>query len=62
MPKVEYDPDMDYEIQQIAKHDNSTKCVCCGDILSDDNINFVIDDVWCIDCIYDADLRGYLYG
>ena len=62
MPKVEYDPDMDYEIQQIARHEASVKCASCGDMVPEDGFTFVCDDTWCEQCIIDADLIGYKYG
>tara|TARA_R110002020_G_scaffold82443_1_gene204080 strand:+ start:381 stop:572 length:192 start_codon:yes stop_codon:yes gene_type:complete len=63
MPKVEYDPDMDYEIQQIAKAENTVTCVSCDDTIKENSEwSFVCDDIYCESCLIDADLIGYKYG
>ena len=63
MPEYELES-IDIERYQISKHDNRVKCVCCGDSLIEDKEEFIFvsTDVYCIPCVYDADLRGYMYG
>ena len=61
----EYDLEaLDIERYQIKKHKNTVNCVCCGDSLIEDKEEFIFisTDVYCIPCVYDADLRGYMYG
>ena len=63
MSKQTFDPDMDYEIHQIAR--SLLTCVSCDDsFLEDDGTDWhhIIDDVWCHQCVIDADLIGHTYG
>ena len=55
--------DIDIEIYQLAKHDTYVKCVSCDDTIKEtDEWTFVCDDVYCEQCLIDADLIGYKYG
>ena len=54
---------MDMEAMQIAR--SQLTCVSCDESFSEDGNtewHFIIDDVWCHQCVIDADLIGHTYG
>ena len=54
---------MDMEAMQIAR--SQVTCVSCDESFSVDGNtewHFIIDDVWCHQCVIDADLIGHTYG
>jgi hypothetical protein len=57
---------VDIEIYQLAKAQKVTvKCVSCADVIPEDGHeewHFISDDVWCHQCVIDADLIGHTYG
>ena len=56
---------VDIERHQIAKDISTVKCVSCSDVIPEDGDtewHFIIDDVWCHQCVIDADLIGHTYG
>ena len=54
---------IDMELYHIAKNDINLNCVSCDDSLKeDDDYTYVCDDVYCNQCIIDADLIAYKYG
>ena len=51
------------EAMQIAR--SQVTCVSCDESFSVDGNtewHFIIDDVWCHQCVIDADLIGHTYG
>jgi len=54
---------IDMEIYHIAKNDTYVKCVSCDDSIKEtEDFTYVCDDVYCENCLIDADLIAYKYG
>ena len=62
----DYSPEqesIDIERYQIAK--NSLTCVSCEDSFKEDGDtewHYIIDDIWCHQCVIDGGLEGHTYG
>lgn len=56
---------IDIERYQIAKHASRLTCVSCEESFHEDGEtqwHYIINDVWCHQCVIDADLIGHTYG
>jgi len=54
---------IDSELYQIAKNDTYVKCVSCDDSIKENSeFTYVCEDLYCENCLIDADLIAYKYG
>ena len=54
--------DIDIELYQIAKNDTYVKCVSCDDSIKETGeYTYVCMDIYCENCLLDADLVAYKY-
>ena len=53
---------IDMELYHIAKNDTYVKCVSCDDSIKEsDDYTYVCMDIYCENCLLDADLVAYKY-